>query len=134
MDKDKTLEAIAHELSEGLGKDGWLKRVGNVYFRCGHLNGNQVEDVYHASMRHNLNIELISMDWHYFTGTKEHALALQKVLGGGIRPSEYVTATKDGMDKAKCFKVDSARMDFTYNKLYSHPRCDKHYIWLVIKP
>lgn len=98
MDKEKTLEAIAHELSEGLGKDGWLKRVGNVYFRCGHLNGNQVEDVYHASMRHNLNIELISMDWHYFTGTKEHALALQKVLGGGIRPSEYVTATKDGMD------------------------------------
>lgn len=97
MDKEKTLEAIAHELSEGLGKDGWLKRVGNVFFRCGHLNGNQVEDVYHASMRHNLNIELISMDWHYFTGTKEHAMALQKALGGGVWPSEYITA-KDSMD------------------------------------
>ncbi|MBP5662904.1 MAG: hypothetical protein J6X16_01350 [Bacteroidales bacterium] len=45
----------------------------------------------------------------------------------------FWTATQDGMDKAKCFKVDSSWMDI-YNKLYSHPRCDKHYVWLVIKP
>lgn len=46
----------------------------------------------------------------------------------------FWTLTQDGMDKAKCFKVDGVWMDGPYKKLYSSPRCDKHYVWLVIKP
>ena len=85
------------ELSNSLMRGGYCRRVDNVFFRAGDYGCVQRDLVYHASLRHGLNFELISMDSSYFTGTKNHAMALQEAFGGRIYPSEYV-ACVEGMD------------------------------------
>ena len=90
--RSEILAEIGQELSQSLmGPDSYLKRVGNVFFRLGDAGCIQRDVVYYASKRHGLNFELLSMDWHYFTGTIEHALALKEAFGGKIYPSEYVS-------------------------------------------
>jgi len=96
--RSEILAEISEELSLSLmGPDSYLKRVGNVFFRSGDAGCVQRDVVYYASKRHELNFGLLSMDWHYFTGTKEHALALQEAFGGTAYPSEY-TAVIEPMD------------------------------------
>lgn len=96
--RSEVLAEIQEELSIGLmGNGSYIKRVGNIFFWCGHSACVQRDLVFYSSRRHSLNFELLSMDWSYFTGTKAHALALQEAFGGRVYPSEY-TAVADPMD------------------------------------
>ncbi|MBO4294014.1 MAG: hypothetical protein J5896_01045 [Alphaproteobacteria bacterium] len=93
--RKQTLEEIHKELSYGLmGKDAYCRRVDNVFFRCGDSGCVQRDVVYYGSKRHKLNFELISLDWSYFTGSHQHALALKDAFGGKIYPSEYVSCSE----------------------------------------
>ncbi|MBR6409249.1 MAG: hypothetical protein IKS23_03295 [Alphaproteobacteria bacterium] len=95
--RKETLAEIQNELSWGVSPDGYVRRIDNVFFRCRDSGCVQRDLVYHWSRRHELDFELISMDWSYFTGSKNHAMALKEALGGRIYPSEYVSCV-DGMD------------------------------------
>lgn len=95
--RKETLTELLHELSWGLTAGGFVKRIGNVFFRCGHSGCVQRDVVFQWSKRHGLNFELLSLDWSYFTGSKDHAFALRDALGGRCYPSEYVSVV-DGMD------------------------------------
>ena len=97
MTRKEILAQIQEELSFGLNTNGYCKRVGNIFFRAGHSGCVQRDVVYYGSKRYGLNFEIVAMDWSYFTGTKNHALALQEAFGGRAYPSEYVSCV-DGMD------------------------------------
>jgi len=88
------LAEIAKELSYGLMSTGYLKRVGNIFFRSGDSGCVQRDVVYFGSLRHQFNFELMNMDYGYFSGTKGHALALQEAFGGSAYPSEYTAIEK----------------------------------------
>jgi len=95
----KTRSQILAELHQILstsliGKDSYLKRVGNIFFRSGDAGCVQREVVYYFSKLYKFNFELLSMDWHYFTGTKAHALALMEAFGGKAYSSEYVSVVE----------------------------------------
>lgn len=93
--RKEILSEITESLNRGLsGKNAYLKRKGNVFFRCGDAGCVQRDVVYYGSKRYGLNFELLSMDWHYFTGSHEHAMALKDAFGGKVYPSEYVSCVE----------------------------------------
>ena len=95
MKRSEILAELHQILSNSLiGKDSYLKRVGNIFFRLGDAGCVQRNVVYDLSKHYKFNFELLSMDWHYFTGTKAHALALQEAFGGTAYPSEYTAVIK----------------------------------------
>ena len=98
MKRKEILAELTEELSRSLmGKNAYLKRVGNVFFRSGDAACVQRDVVFYSSRRHKFCFELINMDSSYFTGTKENAMALQEAFGGKIYPTEY-TAVENPMN------------------------------------
>ena len=91
MRRKEKLAAIKDSLSRGLMTGGFVKNVGNVFFRLNVLR----DVVYYSSIRYGLEFELLSLDGQYFAGSKEHAEALQEHYGGRIYPSEYCHLAKN---------------------------------------
>lgn len=89
MNKKEKLAAIKENLSRGLMTGGFVKNVGNVFFRLNDCGCVLRDVVYYSSIRYGLEFELLSLDGQYFAGSKEHAEALQEHYGGRIYPSEY---------------------------------------------
>ncbi len=95
--RKEILAEILDELRRTLMRHGFVQRIDNIFFRVGDCGCVQRDVVYYGSKRHGLDFELLSLDWSYFTGSKNHAMALKEALGGRIYPSEYVSCV-DGMD------------------------------------
>lgn len=86
------LDAIQRELSAGLLNNGYVCRIGSVFFRCKDCGCVQRDLVHTLRKKYKVDFELLSLDWEYFTGSEIHALALKDALGGKVYPSEYVAA------------------------------------------
>ncbi|MBQ4400459.1 MAG: hypothetical protein II830_04115 [Alphaproteobacteria bacterium] len=87
--RKEKLAAIKESLSRGLMSDGFVKNVGNVFFRMSDCGCVLRDVVYYSSIRYGLDFELLSLDGQYFAGSKEHAETLQDHYGGRVYPSEY---------------------------------------------
>lgn len=87
--RKEKLAAIKKSLSLGLMSGGYVKNIGNVFFRMYDCGCVLRDVVYYGSIRYGLDFELLSLDGQYFAGSKEHAEALQEHYGGRAYPSEY---------------------------------------------
>lgn len=98
MNRKEKLMAIKEDLSRGLLTDGFVKNIGNVFFRLYDCGCVLRDVVYYVSKRHGLEFELLSLDGQYFAGSREHAEALKEHYGGKAYPSEYCNLAKDARE------------------------------------
>ena len=98
MNRKEILNAIKAELSAGIRRGGYVKRVGNVFFRENGLICAPREMVYYRSRRHELNFELLEMGAQCFFGTKEHAMALKEKYGGVLCPTKFLYLSEEPRD------------------------------------
>lgn len=95
IEKKEKLETIKRELSYSLLSGGFVKNIGNVFFRqydCGCVLRDLV---YYGSIRYGLDFELMSLDDWYFVGSREHAELLKATFGGDIGRTEYCSVAKN---------------------------------------
>ena len=102
--KKEKLAAIKAELESSCSLNGYIKNIGKVFFS---LNGGACvlrDVVYHRSLAHGIDFELLSLDGQYFAGSKAHAEALKEAFGGTVKPSEY------------CFLAQNSREIYIWEK------------------
>ncbi len=98
MGKKEKLSAIRNELCNTLPSNGFVKNIGKVFFSLyGCSNGLQ-NIVYYASLRHEYDFEILSLDAQCFAGTKAHAEALMVAFGGRTYASEFCHAADNPKD------------------------------------
>lgn len=95
IEKKEKLAAIKAELQSGLMSGGFVKNIGNVFFRQNDSGCVLRDLVYYGSIRHGLDFELMSLDAWYFIGSREHAELLQDAFGGTIGRTEYCAVAEN---------------------------------------
>ena len=95
IEKREKLSAIKSELSRGLMSGGFVKNIGNVFFRQNDAGCVLRDLVYYGSLRHGLDFEVMSLDAWYFVGSREHAELLQVAFGGNIGRTEYCSIAEN---------------------------------------
>lgn len=96
--KKQQLAEIREELERNGGHQCWVKNIGKVFFSM--YGGACVlrDVVYYSSLRHGVDFEVLSLDSHYFVGSKEHAKALQEAFGGEVERSEFFAYAENPRD------------------------------------
>jgi len=95
IERREKLAAIKAELSRGLMSGGFVKNIGNVFFRQNDAGCVMRDLVYYGSLRHGLDFEMMSLDAWYFVGSYEHAKLLQCAFGGSIGRTEYCSVAEN---------------------------------------
>ncbi|MDO4161603.1 MAG: hypothetical protein Q4D80_01180 [Pseudomonadota bacterium] len=88
--KKQRLEAVKQVFHQNISaKGGWFDNVGQVFFTVKTDTSILDKVIYHRPQRYALDIEVLSLDKHYFVGSKKHAKALFDAFGGQYLPSDF---------------------------------------------
>lgn len=101
MDKKSKINAVKALLSTYLHHDhegAYVKNIGKTFFINGMDSCVMRDVVYYQGKKIGLEFELFSINWRYFVGTKEKAMALKDAYGGTVEKTEYACLAEGARD------------------------------------